>query len=1113
MNKLIYIWFIGLLFLFVPVYAEDFVTIHVSTPGTLSLPDKALFASKLRITGEIDARDFKTLKRVTMNRTEVLDLSQANIHAYQGLSGCYAPKTSDWVGGGGESYHEYPANIFPIHAFSEIKDNSIYKWRDGSYSLKRLILPLSLKGFEDEAIYKTNTLCELEVPKGSEYLKSDDQVVYSIDGKRMLLAAPVRTRGIEVPSSVEKIDKNALAGMKFEYLGFNFATPPEIEDENFQVAYITVPDNHFYDDVLQNVDHVKHMSQIVLNDLEEGTLQETIKSKGYLLEDLRNLCITGSINGNDMQYLNTLPNLYYLDLSGAKVNLYNMYVTAKKLCQIKLPEGATTLTISADNYLSGHLDIPEGIIYFDGQKLGFDSVTFPSTIIELSSSVFYNSLVRSVDLSKCSALYSVEGFSSCYLLEEVKLPPYLKKMNSFRNAPIQEIEFPETVEELAGGVNWKVRSLTFPSSLKKISDFSEMTNLVEVDFSACKKLEFFNAFSCCPKLENLDLSMCPVTELLGLHGEYLPEGVVVSGRTHYPAPVASGLKNIRVPYTVQNLHAFYYCDSLRSLDLEECYQLEKIEGIHYCDVLEKVTLSPALTELDAFAECPSLREVTLAAQTPPQFVGDVEDTTIAHIRLFVPTGCVPAYTAHSYWSRSQDCENGGYAVHLVCDKGLNLPLSGSGLYIPGTEVKLHAPKNIYTDQMHVAEFRGWYDRINYEFLSDSSFMVKGHMSLKASYNPAEVDLRRADLFCELEVSEEMSVSMVVTTQYNRGSYLYLEGHQDGEFFTDNTTRILTLYPGKNRIGLVGEIVAWYLRNEEDNGKEVKVTQWTVAKPEALETMTVKNIAFPVSDYSELRNLRYLECINIGLDTLNVSENEKLSYLDCRDNQLRYLNLENNSHLDRLSCENNKLYQLRLPDHELSLLGISNNYFAFSSIPQSAYKALKNNYGGTTSIYIPFNIPEDFWINEYLLDLTSEQYDADTLAQTEVRFWNIIGGGEVEEVEPYIYQFSPASGYYNIYLTNPAMPDLVFQGYKEYLTTEIPKTEEDKMHIMVQDKTIILSSMESEKQVELFLADGRMVARGIVVKGGLRLRVPVSGIYFLRMKSVSGKNIVHKVLVP
>lgn len=51
MNKLFYTWFIGLLFLFVPMYAEDFVTIHVSTPGTLTLSDEALFASKLRITG------------------------------------------------------------------------------------------------------------------------------------------------------------------------------------------------------------------------------------------------------------------------------------------------------------------------------------------------------------------------------------------------------------------------------------------------------------------------------------------------------------------------------------------------------------------------------------------------------------------------------------------------------------------------------------------------------------------------------------------------------------------------------------------------------------------------------------------------------------------------------------------------------------------------------------------------------------------------------------------------------------------------------------------------------------------------------------------------------
>lgn len=1110
MRKLFYNWLIGFMFLFVPMQADDFVTLHVSTPGTLVLSDEALFADKLRIVGDIDARDFKTLKTVTINRTEVLDLSQANIHAYNGSSGCYAPSTQDWIVTGREYYHEYPANTLPIHAFSEIKDNSISKRRDGSYSLKRLILPVSLKGFEDEAIYKSRTLRELEVPKGSEFLKSEDQVVYSIDGKRMLLAAPIRTQGIEVPSSVEEIDKNALADMKFEYLGFNFATPPKIETENFQVAYIKVPDNHFYDDVLPDIDHVKNMSQIVLNDLEEGTLQETIQSKGYLLEDLRDLCITGSMDGNDMQYLNKLPNLYYLDLSGAKINQYNMSVTANKLCRIKLPQGATTLTISSENYLSGHLDIPEGIIYFDGQNLGFDSVSFPSTIIELPKDVFFESRLQSVDLSKCSSLHSVNGFSSCYFLEEVKLPPYLKTMDGFRNAPIHEIEFPETVEELAGGVNWKVQSLAFPLSLNKITGFSELVNLEHADFSACKNLKTFDALSCCPKLVSLDLSMCPITDLSGLHGEYLPEGFVVSGRTHYPAPVASGLKNIQLPYPVQNLHAFYYCDSLRSLDLEDCYQLEKIEGIHYCGMLEKVALPPALTELNAFAKCDSLREVTLAAQIPPQFVGDTNDTTINHISLYVPIGRVSAYTAHSYWSRSLNCQDGGYAVHLVCDKGLNLPLAGSGLYAPGTEVKLSAPKNINKDQMHVATFRGWYDRVNYEFLLDTCFVVKDNMSLKASYNPEEVDLQLADLFCELEVAENISVSMVVTTNYNEGSYLYLEGRQDGEFVTDNESMTLTLHPGKNRIGLVGDIAAWYLRYDGSDGEQVKVTQWKVTKPDLLEMLSVDNIEFPVSDYSCFRNLCSLECINTGLDTLNVSKNEKLSYLDCRNNQLHYLDMQKNVHLDRLSCSNNKLYKLFLPDHELSFLDIDNNYFAFSSIPQSAYGALKNTYA--SPIYIPFNIPDDFWVNDFLLDLSSEKYDADKQSATEVSF-RILGGAEVQEVEPYVYQFSSEPGYYIIYLKNPIMPDVVFQGYKEYLTTDMPDLGRTRLNVMVQNKNIQLLQVASGVKVELFTADGRKVSQGVAAENGLTFRVPAAGLYFLRLESVSEKPFVQKVMVP
>ena len=45
------------------VNADDFVTLVSSGAGNLQLTDDALMATKLRVEGHIDAREFETLKK------------------------------------------------------------------------------------------------------------------------------------------------------------------------------------------------------------------------------------------------------------------------------------------------------------------------------------------------------------------------------------------------------------------------------------------------------------------------------------------------------------------------------------------------------------------------------------------------------------------------------------------------------------------------------------------------------------------------------------------------------------------------------------------------------------------------------------------------------------------------------------------------------------------------------------------------------------------------------------------------------------------------------------------------------------------------------------------
>lgn len=200
-------------------WTPEFVTLNSPGAGQLKLTKEALTASNLRITGDIDARDFKTLKEATISRTRVLDLSDANIKAYTGKEGCVTYKGSNWIVPAAKDY-VYKANTFPINAFNERRDNSLNTWTAGSTSLRKVILPKTLEAFEPDAFYDNNNLTELVVPETSTKLKGEDGAIYSSDGRRLLVVAPGYTGHLDIPATVQSVDSCALAYARLQVCAF-----------------------------------------------------------------------------------------------------------------------------------------------------------------------------------------------------------------------------------------------------------------------------------------------------------------------------------------------------------------------------------------------------------------------------------------------------------------------------------------------------------------------------------------------------------------------------------------------------------------------------------------------------------------------------------------------------------------------------------------------------------------------------------------------------------------------------------------------------------------------------------------------------------------------------
>jgi hypothetical protein len=129
----------------VMLQAQTSKTINLTVAGTLSdslTASNRYTITNLTITGNIDARDFKTMND-SMTKLIAIDLHAATIAAYSGIKGTY----------GNDSFYVYPANTIPVLAFqgeTPVTEN-----------LQSLIIPESTTRIDDGALlgpfYKMTT--------------------------------------------------------------------------------------------------------------------------------------------------------------------------------------------------------------------------------------------------------------------------------------------------------------------------------------------------------------------------------------------------------------------------------------------------------------------------------------------------------------------------------------------------------------------------------------------------------------------------------------------------------------------------------------------------------------------------------------------------------------------------------------------------------------------------------------------------------------------------------------------------------------------------------------------------------------------------------------------
>ena len=932
------------------IKAEEFITLRSEAAGTLQLTEDALMASCLRIEGPIDARDFTTLKEVTISRTRVLDLSDAKIEAYTGKGGCFVYPSPSWIVGNNTGQTEYRENVFPNCAFGEVRDNSLNRWVAGSTTLRRIILPKTLVDIEPKAFYGCEELTELVAPEGAELLSKDNAIVYTKDEKRLVKVAPAYAGKLELSQRTEVVDSCALSDVTLSGLVITSDKMPTFKGaDQVTTAYV---ESKFVDEckaLFPNTDCMAALEAIEVTNNEKEGILAALGELGYRRDDVRSVVVKGKLSDADMKALFALPNLYYADLSNATVASYDVEMQKTKMCEVKLPKGNYRLAMYNNVYLCGDLVLPEGISYLYYAGNNHRSVQMPSTLTRISEDSFQKSHVRKVDFSACKALFEMKSvFSGCTNLETLILPPSLVILSGVSKAPMEQIVFPETLQELYFYSGCDLREVVLPASLKKLQGFSEMSKLKRIDASKATQLTQVggDVFNDCPFVETVDFSQSPLERFAGFNGgnDTVPQTrIVVTGGTKYPAPfIANRLSKVKLPSTLKTLSGFNNSPLLTEVDLEHCYRLEKVEGFEGCTQLKEISVPANLTQFALTLKgCDNVQSIRCAALQPPAISSSLQADKMQQITVSVPIGRKGVYYMSEGWGGCKEVVEAGYSV-MLSENTTSALVHGMGMYAAGESVTLSSESYMANELQRVV-VKGWnindvwYEGETVTFVPDANSVVTPVYGLSAP------DFSLAQISFSLEAKSD--TTHYLSLRLNGPAKIYDE---NGVLLQEKSERYrkytLQLHKGIQKFAITGGL--YHVQLNDYNEYNTTVMSDLQINDNELLYLEASSLGLQEIELTGSPNLRGLYLSNNVLKELDLEGCPALETLSLDRNAFQTISLGEKPNLTNLSLDNNSLQELDLEGcPALETLSLGRNAFQTISLgekPNLTDLSLDNN---------------------------------------------------------------------------------------------------------------------------------------------------------------------------
>lgn len=885
--------FIALLVVCLKVGASDVVVLRSEKAGSLQLTEDALMATHLKIEGHIDARDFATLKEVTISRTRILDLSDAMIDAYKGY-GCWINLGSSHIVRPSQDI-EYQANVLPGYAFSEARNNSLNKWCEGSTTLRRIILPKTLVDIHPLAFVACKALTELRTVENSELKSVDNAIVYTKDEKRLVRVAPAYAGKLKLSPLAETVDSCALVDVKLSGLTITSEKMPTFKGAALvTTAYV---ESRFVEEcktLFPTTDCIESLQPIEVTNNETEGILAALGEMGYRRDDVRSVVVKGTLSDADMKALFALPNLYYADLSNATAALDVVELKGSRMCGVKMPKGSYSLMMYDNAYLCGDLVLPEGITYLYYAGNNHRSVRMPSTLTRISEDSFQKSHVRNVDFSVCVGLLEMKSvFSGCTNLETLILPPSLEILTGVSDAPLTHITLPESLKTMGAFTRCDLEEVVFPSSLECLDGYGglyQMPRLKRIDASKATKLTQINNnhfFDNCPYVESVDFSQSPIENFTGFNGgsDTVPQTrVMVMGGTRYPAPfITNRLSKVKLPSTLKTLSGFKNSPLLTEVDLEHCYRLEKVEGFEGCTQLREVSVPANLTQFALTLNgCDNVQSIRCAALQPPTMTTSLQADKMQQITVYVPIGRKGVYYMSEGWGGCKEVVEAGYSV-MLSENTTSALVHGMGMYAAGESVTLSS-ESYMANELQRAVVKGWNINDVWHEGETVTFVPDANSVVTPIYGLTAPDFSLAQISFSLEAMSDTIHTIKLGVQ---GSVKIFD--ESGVVIQEKTSSykdyVLELKQGLQTYAIVGDVV-----DVDLNTKAVYQQEGTTTIPQ----LTVKD-----------KNLKYITAQYLGLNEINLKGATGIRQLFLYNNNLREVDLSDQSSLLMLRLSNNK----------------------------------------------------------------------------------------------------------------------------------------------------------------------------------------------------------------